>query len=59
MKTLYTLFGIFILLGYAYVDFRGLELTPHKKQFVPQGASVRTVRHGYRSYWYSGYHGGK
>ena len=58
MKTFYTLFGIFILLGYAYIDLRGLELTPHKRQFVPNG--VRSARHGgYRSYWYSGYHGGK
>jgi hypothetical protein len=58
MKTLYTLFGIIIIAGYAYIDLRGLELTPQHRQFVPQG--LRAAAHGgYRSYWSSGYHGGK
>jgi hypothetical protein len=51
-------FAMIILASYAYIDLRGLELSPHKKQFVPHG--LRSVSHGgYRSFWYSGYHGGK
>jgi hypothetical protein len=58
MRRLYGIFAMIILATYAYVDARGLELTPHKKQFVPHG--LRSVSHGgYRSFWYSGYHGGK
>ncbi len=58
MRKLYALFGFLVILGYGFVDFRGLELTPHRKQFVPHG--LRSAAHGgYRSYWYSGYHGGK
>jgi len=58
MRKLYALFGLIVILGYGFVDFRGLELTPHRKQFVPHG--LRSAAHGgYRSYWYSGYHGGK
>ena len=58
MRKLYAAFGLFVLLGYGFVDWRGLELTPHKKQFVPHG--LRSAAHGgYRSFWFSGYHGGK
>ena len=58
MRKLYALFGLFIVLGYGFVDWRGLELTPHKKTFVPHG--LRSAAHGgYRSFWFSGYHGGK
>lgn len=58
MRRFYALLGIFIIAAYGFVDYRGLELTPHKKQFVPHG--LRSAAHGgYRSYWYGGYHGGK
>ena len=58
MRRLYALFGIAIVAGYAFVDWRGLELRPTRRQFAPQG--LRGAAHGgYRSYWFSGYHGGK
>jgi len=58
MRKLYWILGLFVVLGYGFVDYRGLELTPHKKQFVPHG--LRSAAHGgYRSFWFSGYHGGK
>ena len=58
MRKLYALFGIFIIAAYGFVDYRGMELMPQKKQFVPHG--LRSAAHGgYRSYWYGGFHGGK
>ncbi len=58
MKKLYMIFGLFIVLAYGFVDYRGLELTPRRKQFVPHG--LRSAAHGgYRSFWFIGYHGGK
>ena len=58
MRKLYTLFGIVVLLGYSYVDWRGLELTPSHRTFHPQG--LRSASHGgYRSFWFTGFHGGK
>jgi len=53
----YTLFGILILASYAWIDLHGYELTPHKRNFAPKG--VRGSHGGYRSFWFSGYHGGK
>ena len=50
MRKLYTLFGLVVLLGYGYVDWRGLEITPSHRKFVPQG--LRSAGHsGYRSFW--------
>ena len=59
MSKVYALFGAAILLGYSYVDWRGLELTRSHRTFVPQG--LRSASHsGYRSsFWFSGFHGGK
>ena len=58
MRALYITFALIVLGGYAYIDLRGLDLIPHKRQIVPHG--LRSAAHGgYRSYWYSGYHGGK
>ncbi len=58
MKTFYTLFGILIILGYGFLDWRGWEFGSSHRQYSPQG--LRAAAHGgYRSFWYSGYHGGK
>jgi hypothetical protein len=58
MRTFYAILGSLIILGYGYVDWRGLELRPSHRQFVPGGP--RSARQGgYRSFWFSGYHGGK
>ena len=58
MRKLYMLFAAFILLGYSWLDWHGYELAPSHRQFVPQG--LRAASHGgYRSFWTSGYHGGK
>ena len=57
MKYIYFIFGLLVVVGYAYADLRGLEFRQTKKGFVPQG--VRGTHGGARSFWYSGYHGGK
>ncbi len=58
MRTFYALLGSLIVLGYGFVGWRGLELGRSHRQYVPQG--LRSASHGgYRSFWYSGFHGGK
>ncbi len=57
MKFLYVIFGFVVLVLYASADLRGREFSQTKKGFVPQG--VRGTHGGSRSFWYSGYHGGK
>jgi hypothetical protein len=54
---LYALFGLAILLGYAFTDLRGVELRQTTRSIAPAG--LRGVRGGSRSFWYSGFHGGK
>ena len=56
-KYLYLIFGLIVIGSYAYADLRGLEFRQTKKGFVPQ--SVRGSPGGARSFWYSGYRGGK
>ena len=53
---LYIFFSVIVLATYAWADFRGREFVSTKQTFAPQ--SMRGV-HGGRSFWYSGYHGGK
>lgn len=50
--------GVLVLSGYAYAEWRGLTIrTPHRT-YIPHG--LRSASHGgYRSYWSSGFHGGK
>lgn len=58
MRKLYALFGMLVLLGYGYVGWRGIELAPSHRTVAPGG--LRSASHsGYRSFWYSGFHGGK
>jgi hypothetical protein len=53
---LYALFGIVVLAVYAHNDLRGREFPTTRRTVAPQ--SMRGA-HGGRSFWYSGYHGGK
>lgn len=58
MKYLYFIFGLLVVVGYAWADLRGREFRQTKKGFVPQGLRGAQAA-GARSFWYSGYHGGK
>lgn len=57
LKALYLLFGLFVVGGYAYVSWQGLELFPAKKQQLA-GAGVRGATGG-AVYYRGGYRGGK
>jgi hypothetical protein len=57
LKALYLLFGLFVVGGYAYVSWQGLELTKAKKQQLA-GAGVRGAAAG-GVYYRGGYRGGK
>ncbi len=57
MRKLYVLFALLVVGGYAYAGWTGMELSPKKKGFAPQG--VRGTHGGARSFWYTGYRGGK
>jgi hypothetical protein len=56
-RWLYVIVGVGLLGLYSMVELRGLEFRQTKKGFVPQG--VRGKQSGTRSFWYSGYRGGK
>lgn len=53
----YTFVGMILIAFYAFADFHGLELPSTTKSVAPQG--LRGARGGSRSFWYSGFHGGK
>jgi hypothetical protein len=54
---LYALFGLAIVAAYFITDLRGIELRQTTRSMAPAG--LRGVRGGLRSFWYSGFHGGK
>jgi hypothetical protein len=57
LRVLYLLFGLFVVGGYAYVSWKGLELTGTKKQQLsPQGMRGTT---GGAVFYRGGYRGGK
>ena len=57
-RALYTLFSVVVIGAYGFVGWRGIELTPSHRQVVAHG--LRSASHGgYRSFWTSGFHGGK
>jgi len=57
-RVLYTLFSIAVIGGYGFIGWRGLGIMPTHRQYVPHG--LRSASHGgYRSFWTSGFHGGK
>ena len=58
MRRLYQVFGLLVLLGYSFVEWRGLNIGLPRQQTSPQG--LRAAAHGgHRSFWFSGFHGGK
>jgi hypothetical protein len=57
MKKLYALLGILLIGGYAWADWTGRELQRPRRGYAPQ--SIRGSQSGARSFWYTGYHGGK
>jgi hypothetical protein len=57
VKKLYAAFGLLVVLGYGWADLRGYEFSAAGRRTIPQ--SARGAHGGYRSYWYSGFHGGK
>jgi len=58
-KVLYAVFGLLVLGGYSTLVWRGYAITsPAQRQYVAGG--LRGASHGgYRSFCYSGFHGGK
>ena len=56
LKALYLLFGLFVVGGYAYVSWQGLELFPAKKKQLA-AAGVRGAPAG--GVYYGSYRGGK
>jgi hypothetical protein len=57
MKMLYALIGLLIIGGYAWADWNGQEFNRARRGYAPQ--SLRGSQSGARSFWYTGYHGGK
>lgn len=57
-RAIYTLFSILVIGGYGFIGWRGVEIRPSHRQYAPHG--LRSAPHGgYRSFWTSGFHGGK
>lgn len=56
-RTLYTIFGVLVLGTFAYAQLRGLEFRAAKHSRTQQ--DLRHTTSGHRSFWYSGFHGGK
>jgi hypothetical protein len=56
-RKLYLLFGVVVIATYSYTQLRGLEFPRTKKGRMTQ----QDLRHtsGHRSFWYTGFHGGK
>jgi hypothetical protein len=57
LKALYLLFGLFVIGGYAYASWQGLELVTTRKQQLTQ-PGVRGAT-GAGVYYRGGYRGGK
>ena len=57
-KAFYAVFGVLVLAGFSLLTWRGIQPGLGQRQYVPGG--LRGAAHGgYRSFWYSGFHGGK
>jgi hypothetical protein len=57
MRFLYALLGILIIAGYGFAAWTGFEFRSSRKGYAPAG--IRGTHSGARSFWYTGYHGGK
>ena len=56
-KALYVMFALVVIGGYAWADYRGVEISTAKKGMSPAG--MRGAAGGSRVFWYRGYRGGK
>jgi len=57
-KAIYGIFGILVLTGFSFLTWRGIQPGTGQRKYVAGG--LRGAAHGgYRSFWYSGFHGGK
>jgi len=57
-RVLYALFSVAVIGAYGFIGWRGVGIMPAHRQTVPHG--LRSASHGgYRSFWTSGFHGGK
>lgn len=57
LRGLYVVVALVVIGGFAFGNWRGVELSSRKKGFVPQG--MRGAHGGARTFWYGGYRGGK
>jgi hypothetical protein len=56
-RILYAIFGLTLLTGYSLVSWRGYTFATRRQTAA---GGLRGASHtGYRSFWYSGFHGGK
>ena len=53
----YIALALLVIGGFGWGTWRGVELFPTKKAFVPKG--MRGAHGGARTFWYGGYRGGK
>jgi hypothetical protein len=56
-RAFYCLVALIVIGGFAWGNWRGVEVFPTKKGSVPQG--MRGAHGGARTFWYGGYRGGK
>ena len=58
IRWLFLALGLIVLIVYARAEWYGMTLHQSQRQYIPHG--LRSAAHGgYRSYWTSGFHGGK
>ena len=58
IRALFLMVGLAVVSSYAFAEWRGLTFHHPQRTYIPHG--LRSASHGgYRSYWSSGFHGGK
>ena len=58
-KVIYAAFGLLVILGYGYATWKGVTIGGASQRQVVAGGLRGASHTGYRSFWYSGFHGGK